>query len=75
MKNASATAIYGVKAANGVIVLTMKKGKTGKTTVSYHGEVVANQRLSYRNFDLMNSFDHMMLSKEIFEDGLEYNKI
>ena len=74
LKDASATAIYGVKAANGVIVLTTKKGKTGKPTVSYHGEVVINQRPSYRNFDLMNSSDRMMLSKEIFEEGLEYNK-
>ena len=35
LKDASATAIYGVKAANGVIVLTTKKGKTGKPVISY----------------------------------------
>ena len=40
LKDASATAIYGVKAANGVIVLTTKKGRIGKPTVSYHGEMV-----------------------------------
>ncbi|MEQ2976297.1 SusC/RagA family TonB-linked outer membrane protein [Butyricimonas faecihominis] len=72
LKDASATAIYGVKAANGVIVLTTKKGKIGKPTVSYHGEMVVNQRPSYRNFDLMNSSERMTLSKEVIEDGLKY---
>jgi TonB-linked SusC/RagA family outer membrane protein len=33
----SATAIYGSRASNGVIVITTKKGKSGKTTVSYSG--------------------------------------
>lgn len=73
LKDASATAIYGVKAANGVIVLTTKKGRAGKPTVSYHGEVVVNERPSYRNFDRMNSAERMQLSKDIFEQGLSYN--
>ena len=73
LKDASATAIYGVKAANGVIVLTTKKGRIGKPTVSYHGEMVVNQRPSYRNFNLMNSAERMQLSKEIFESGLRYS--
>ena len=73
LKDASATAIYGVKAANGVIVLTTKKGTVGKPTVSYHGEVVLNERPSYRNFDRMNSAERMQLSKDIFEQGLSYN--
>lgn len=73
LKDASATAIYGVKAANGVIVLTTKKGRTGRPTVSYHGEVVVNERPSYRKFDRMNSVERMQLSKDIFEQGLSYN--
>ena len=73
LKDASATAIYGVKAANGVIVLTTKKGMAGKPKVSYHGEVLVNQRPSYRNFDRMNSAERMQLSKDIFEEGLAYS--
>ena len=69
LKDASATAIYGVKAANGVIVLTTKKGTVGRPKVSYHGEVLVNQRPSYRNFDRMNSAERMQLSKDIFEEG------
>ncbi|HUW91596.1 MAG TPA: TonB-dependent receptor [Bacteroidales bacterium] len=37
LKDASASAIYGVRAANGVILITTKRGTTGKPTVSYDG--------------------------------------
>lgn len=37
LKDASATAIYGSRGANGVILITTKKGKEGKTTVNYDG--------------------------------------
>ena len=36
LKDASSTAIYGARAANGVIIITTKKGKEGKATVSYN---------------------------------------
>ncbi len=39
LRDASATAIYGSKAANGVIIVTTKKGKAGQTNVSYNGFV------------------------------------
>ena len=37
LKDASATAVYGVRGANGVIQITTRKGKTGKISVSYQG--------------------------------------
>jgi TonB-linked SusC/RagA family outer membrane protein len=37
LKDASSTAIYGSRAANGVILVTTKRGKAGKTTVTYNG--------------------------------------
>ncbi|MBE6237745.1 MAG: SusC/RagA family TonB-linked outer membrane protein, partial [Bacteroidales bacterium] len=37
LKDASAAAIYGVRAANGVIIVTTKKGQTGKVRVTYDG--------------------------------------
>ncbi|WP_199119397.1 SusC/RagA family TonB-linked outer membrane protein [Pedobacter sp. ASV28] len=37
LKDASATAIYGSRAANGVVVVTTKRGKNGSTKVSYYG--------------------------------------
>jgi TonB-linked SusC/RagA family outer membrane protein len=39
LKDASATAIYGSRAANGVVVITTKRGKQGKTQVNYDGWV------------------------------------
>jgi TonB-linked SusC/RagA family outer membrane protein len=39
LKDASAAAIYGVRAANGVILVTTKKGKTSRPTVSYEGYI------------------------------------
>lgn len=37
LKDASAIAIYGSRGANGVILVTTKKGKTGRTTINYDG--------------------------------------
>ena len=37
LKDASATAIYGSRASNGVVLITTKKGQAGKPTISYEG--------------------------------------
>jgi TonB-linked SusC/RagA family outer membrane protein len=37
LADAASSAIYGVRAANGVILITTKRGKAGKTTINYHG--------------------------------------
>ena len=37
LKDASSTAVYGARGANGVIIITTKKGKSGKPSVSYNG--------------------------------------
>lgn len=42
LKDASATAIYGSRASNGVVIVTTKKGKSGKIQVSYSGNVQLN---------------------------------
>lgn len=39
LKDASTTAIYGARGANGVVIITTKSGKGGKTTVSYNGSM------------------------------------
>jgi TonB-dependent starch-binding outer membrane protein SusC len=43
LKDASAAAIYGVRAANGVIIITTKKGRVGKMQISYDGEAGIRQ--------------------------------
>ncbi len=47
LKDAAATAIYGTRAANGVIVITTKNGQEGKTRVSYSGTVTMRKRPYY----------------------------
>lgn len=39
LKDAASAAIYGSKASNGVILITTKRGKTGKPRISYNGYV------------------------------------
>lgn len=74
LKDASATAIYGTRAANGVIVVTTKKGVVGKTRLNYSGSFTLKQRPSYKkSADVMNSQERMKLSKEFFEDGLIFS--
>lgn len=43
LKDASSTAIYGTKGANGVVIITTKRGKAGKTKVNFNSFVSSNQ--------------------------------
>ncbi len=70
LKDASATALYGTRAKNGVIVITTKRGKSGVTKVSYTGNFSLNLRPTYRRFDIMNSADEMSVYREMYEKGL-----
>ncbi len=65
LKDASATALYGARAMNGVVVITTKKGKSGKPTISYTGNFGFQLKPSYRNFDMMNSGDQMSVYAEL----------
>ena len=60
LKDASSSAIYGAQAANGVILITTKKGsKTGQPTVSYDGYYgIAN---TTKKYDVLNSMDRLQL--------------
>ncbi len=72
LKDASATAIYGSKAANGVIVITTKKARAGKMNVNYSGSFSIGQRPRYGLYDLMNSQEMMQFSKEIYDERRVY---
>ena len=73
LKDASATAIYGSKASNGVIVITTKKGTPGRASVSYSTNVSVRERPSYEIYDFMNSYERIQFSKEAYEAGVRYN--
>lgn len=53
LRDASATAIYGSKAANGVIIVTTKRGTEGRTNVTYSGYV--SWERSLKNLEMMNA--------------------
>lgn len=73
LKDASATAIYGSKAANGVIVITTKKANAGRVAVNYSGNFSIGQRPRYGLYDLMNSQEMMQFSKEIYDERRIYD--
>ena len=70
LKDASATALYGTRAKNGVIVITTKRGKSGQLRVNYAGNFSTNLRPEYRQFDILNSGDEMSIYREMYEKGL-----
>jgi len=55
LKDASATSIYGARAANGVIVITSKKGKKGAMRINTNANVFVTQRPDFSKLNLMDS--------------------
>ena len=70
LKDASAAALYGARAMNGVIVITTKKGKAGVPAIAYTGNFGLQIRPSYSTFDIMNSADQMSVNAELERKGL-----
>ncbi|GAA4785162.1 SusC/RagA family TonB-linked outer membrane protein [Olivibacter ginsenosidimutans] len=71
LKDAAATAMYGARAMNGVIVVTTKKGKDtgGKAKVSYSGNFTSFLKPDYSQYDIMNSADQMAVYLEMRDKG------
>lgn len=74
LKDAAATALYGSRAANGVIVITTKQGKVGPPTISYSfaGTFSTRPRYSDRAIRMMNSRERVDYSREIIEKQQQY---
>ena len=62
LKDAASTSIYGSRGANGVILITTKRGSQGKTTVTYDGFVGASSAI--RQVDMMNGQEFADLKRE-----------
>lgn len=74
LKDASATAIYGSRGANGVVIVTTKKGREGRTTVEYNG-YVGYQEIS-RQMQVMDAAQWIEYVREGHRQGtgdLKYN--
>lgn len=66
LKDASSTAIYGSRGANGVVMITTKRGKEGKDKIQYS----LRTDVSYlpKTIDMLNSMEYMAYSNEAFLD-------
>ncbi|MFW5872651.1 MAG: SusC/RagA family TonB-linked outer membrane protein, partial [bacterium] len=67
LKDASAAAIYGTRAANGVLLITTKKGTTGPPRVSYD-TYYALQMPSYK-FDVLNATQYLQMINDLSRDS------
>lgn len=66
LKDASSTAIYGIRGANGIIIVTTKKGKAGKSKVSLNAFASINMISSYPS--IMNGAEYAQLKREAYRD-------
>ena len=64
LKDASATAIYGARGANGVVIITTKSGSEGKPKVTYDGSV-GFQNVS-KKMEMMDAYEFVKLQQEIY---------
>ncbi|MEO5599406.1 MAG: TonB-dependent receptor [Cyclobacteriaceae bacterium] len=66
LKDASAAAIYGARAANGVIIITTKRGKEGMATVSYDGYFGAGQ--ASKKLEVLNKSQYIDIQNKLGRD-------
>lgn len=72
LKDASASALYGSRAASGVVLITTKKGKAGKTQIEFSANSGIQQVAQTGRPDLMNATEWAQFQKEIYEDKAIY---
>jgi len=66
LKDASATAIYGSRAANGVVIITTKRGKKGSASISYNGYYALQE--VYKTFDMMDLPTYATYNNEVAQE-------
>jgi TonB-linked SusC/RagA family outer membrane protein len=64
LKDGSATAIYGSRASNGVLLITTKKGRSGRSNVNYSAVVGFSN--PYNRFDMLNASEFVTIANEKF---------
>lgn len=74
LKDAAATAIYGARAANGVIVITTKKGKVGKPVINFSTKLTYSPKLNIDRLNLLNSEEKVALELDLLKSGYPYRE-
>jgi TonB-dependent SusC/RagA subfamily outer membrane receptor len=65
LKDASSAAVYGAKAASGVLIITTKKGKEGKPVINIGVNMAANTKAAYR--DVFSPSEYMTYREDWFK--------
>lgn len=73
LKDAAATAVYGVEGANGVVIITTKRGRKGRARVSYNSDFTIKQPTSA--LDLLGSYDSHYLYNIAAKNDNQYSKL
>ena len=74
LKDAAATAIYGARAANGVIVITTKKGKAGKPQINFSMKLTYNPKTDIDRLNLLNSDEKVDLELGLLQSDYTYRE-
>ncbi|MGN6491806.1 MAG: SusC/RagA family TonB-linked outer membrane protein [Agriterribacter sp.] len=69
LKDAAATALYGARAMNGVVVITTKKGRAGRQVINYTGNYSTQFKPLYSDYNIMNSVEQMSVLSELDRKG------
>ncbi|MDE5710390.1 MAG: SusC/RagA family TonB-linked outer membrane protein, partial [Bacteroides sp.] len=72
LKDASAGALYGARGANGVVMITTKKGKEGKTKVNWRSTAGWSSR-AIKQYDVVDQKEFVQLSYEALRNGYVFN--
>ncbi len=68
LKDAASTSLYGSRAANGVVLITTKKGKPGQTNVSFNAYAGIQEVPKKGRLDMMDAVEFAQFKKEYYED-------
>ena len=74
LKDAAATAIYGARAANGVIVITTKRGKESRPIVNFNTRLTYSPKVSIDRLNLLNATEKVDLELALLSSNFEYRQ-
>ncbi len=72
LKDAAATAIYGARAANGVIVITTKRGRLGKPQINVSTKLTVNPNIDLGRLNMLTSAEKVGLELDLLTSGYSY---
>lgn len=69
LKDATASSIWGVRASNGVVVITTKKGKKGKLNIDFSNYISVTEKIDYSKMNYLSTSDQIDMALEYYNKG------